>query len=39
MRLVAGFDEARRDALIAKLVPTMSIMDRAILGDALQRLV
>ncbi|KAJ7138300.1 hypothetical protein C8R44DRAFT_976071 [Mycena epipterygia] len=38
MRLVAGFDEARRDALIAKLVPTMSIMDRAILGDAIQRL-
>ncbi|KAJ7458181.1 hypothetical protein FB451DRAFT_1182924 [Mycena latifolia] len=37
-RLLAGFDEARRDALIAKVLPEMKVMDRAILADAIRRL-
>ncbi|KAJ7123027.1 hypothetical protein C8R44DRAFT_735633 [Mycena epipterygia] len=36
--IVARLDESCRDDLIANLVPWMSIMDRAILGDAIHRL-
>ncbi|KAJ7779315.1 hypothetical protein DFH07DRAFT_765608 [Mycena maculata] len=38
LRVMADWEEGRRDALIAKVVPAMSIMDRALLGEAISRL-
>ncbi|KAJ7205717.1 hypothetical protein GGX14DRAFT_458329 [Mycena pura] len=38
LRVMADWEEPRRDALIAKVVPAMSIMDRALLGEAISRL-
>ncbi|KAJ7606403.1 hypothetical protein B0H17DRAFT_1154069 [Mycena rosella] len=38
LRVMADWAEPRRDALIAKVVPAMSVMDRALLGEAISRL-
>ncbi|KAJ7775382.1 hypothetical protein B0H16DRAFT_43083 [Mycena metata] len=38
LRVMADWEEQRRDVLIAKVVPAMSIMDRALLGEAISRL-
>ncbi|KAJ7030210.1 hypothetical protein C8F04DRAFT_1236654 [Mycena alexandri] len=38
LRVMADWEEQRRDALIAKVVPAMNIMDRALLGEAISRL-
>ncbi|KAJ7607653.1 hypothetical protein DFH06DRAFT_214950 [Mycena polygramma] len=37
-RRLSCLEESRRDALLAKVLPSMSIMDRALLSDAIQHI-
>ncbi|KAJ7611489.1 hypothetical protein DFH06DRAFT_1485109 [Mycena polygramma] len=39
LRTLSRFKEPRRDALLAKVLPTMSVMERALLSDAIQHIV